>query len=128
MKLEYLADGSPDCALIRLYDFTPAEAVQLLAAVTALASGDEERVEVHRLPFVDSVGGCRLIFVRRPWDQAIIRRPGACEFECGLTAGTWDNVAMLVEPFAGGAGGFQWLAEIPGEAALLLSASASGQW
>jgi hypothetical protein len=38
----------------------------------------------------------------------------------------WDNVAGLIEPFEHSAGGFQWLAGVPGEAALLLSAS--GQW
>ena len=128
MKLEHLAYGSPDCPLIRLYDFTPAEAAQLLVAVTALASGEGQPVEVHGLPFVEPVGECRLDFVRRSWDRAIIHRPGACAFECGFTAGTWDNIAGLVEPFAEGAGGFQWLAGTPGEAALLLSASASGQW
>jgi hypothetical protein len=128
MKLEYLADGSPDCPLIRLFDFNLAEAQQLLAALTPLASGAGERVELHGLPFVEPVNGCRLALVRRSWDQAIIRGNGPCEFECGFTADTWDNVAGLVEPFAQGAGGFQWLAGVPGEPALLLSASSSGEW
>jgi hypothetical protein len=126
MKLEYLADGSPDCPLIRLYDFTSAEAEQLHAAIIGLAAGSAERVEIHRLPFVEAVGGCRLTLIRRAWDQAVLRRNGPAEFECGFTAGTWDNVAGLVEPFAESQGGFQWLAGVPGEAALLLSSS--GQW
>jgi hypothetical protein len=126
MKLEYLADGSPDCPLIRLYDFTGPEVAQLLTAVSSLASGATERVDVHRLPFVEAVGGCQLALVRRSWDQAIIRGRGLWEFECGFTPETWDNVAGLVEPIADGADGFQWLAGSPGEAALLLSAS--GQW
>jgi len=128
MKLEYLPYGSPDCPLIRLYDFTTAEAVQLHRDVHALASGAAERFDVHRLPFVESVGGCQLAFVRQSWDGAIVRGRGSCEFECRFTAGTWDNVAGLLEPFTEGAGGFQWLAGVPGEAALLLSAFASGQW
>ncbi len=128
MKLEYLVDGSPDCPLIRLYDFTPVEAGQLLTAVAALASGAGDHVKIHELPVVEPVGECRLTLVRRSWDQAIIRGCGPCEFECGFTTGTWDNVAGLVEPFAEGVGGFQWLAGVPGEAAFLLSASASGQW
>ena len=99
MKLDYLADGSPDRPLLRLYDFTPAEAGQLLAAVAGLASGAAERVEVHRLPFVEPLGGCRLSLVRRPWDQAVVRvSPSA--FECGFTAGTWENVAGLIGPRA----------------------------
>jgi hypothetical protein len=39
----------------------------------------------------------------------------------GLTAGTWNNVAALLEPFAHGAGGFHWLVGTPGEYPLLLS-------
>ena len=125
MKLECLADGSPDCPLVRLYDFTSAEARQLLAAVADLASGTAERIEVHRLSFVESIGGCRLRLVRKSWDHAVLQ-VGPSVFECGLTDGTWDKVAGLLEPFAGSAGGYQWLAGSPGEAALLLSAS--GTW
>jgi hypothetical protein len=44
---------------------------------------------------------------------------GTNAFECGFTAGSWDNVAGLIEPFASGINGFQWLAHVPGEAALL---------
>ncbi len=125
MKLEYLADGSPECPLLRLSDFTTAKAEKLLAAVSGLASGEDERIEVHRLPFVESVGECRLVLVRRSWDQAVVR-VGPLVFECGFTAGTWDNVAGLVEPFAEDASGFQWLADSPGDTVVLLSAT--GQW
>jgi hypothetical protein len=126
MKLEYLADGSPDCPLVRLYDFTPAEAGQFLAAVAGLAYGSAERVEVHRLPFVEPVGGCRLTLARRSWDRAVTRGDEPAEFECGFTAGIWENLAGRVAPLAAGGAGFQWLAGVPGEAALLLSAT--GQW
>ena len=126
MKLEYLGDGSTDCPLLRLYDFTPMEAAQLLSAIGALAAGLAERVEVDRLPFVEPVGNCRLTLLGRSWDQAVTRACRPTEFECGFTADTWDQVAGLVEPFAGGAGGFQWLAGVPGEATLLLSDS--GVW
>jgi hypothetical protein len=125
MKLEYLVDGSPDCPLLRLYHFTPAEAGQLLAAVCGVASGSEERVEVNRLAFVQPIGECQLILVRRSWDQAVLR-VGRSQFECGFTADTWDNIAALIEPFAEGDGGFQWLASSPGEASILLSVS--GHW
>jgi hypothetical protein len=125
MRLEHLPDGSPDCPLIRLYDFTPAEARQLLATVAALASGTARRVEVHRLPFVEAVADCRLTLTVDPRDRAVCRR-GPAGFECGFTPDTWDNVGGLIEPFAEGAAGFQWLAGPPGEAALLLSAR--GDW
>lgn len=112
MRLEYLPDGSPDCPLIRLFDFASAEAASLGAVVAGLATGQVERVAVHHLPGVTSVGGCELVFRLRGWDQAIVR--------VGSTA------SGLIEPFAVGARGYQWLAGVPGEASLLLSAS--GYW
>ncbi|MDY3554402.1 hypothetical protein R5W24_003524 [Gemmata sp. JC717] len=125
MRLEYLPDGSPDCPLIRLFDFVPAEAAALGSAVAALAAGQLERVAVHELPGVAPVGGCELVLRRRGRDRAVVR-VGPAAFECGLTADTWDNVAGLIEPFAADAGGHQWLAEAPGQVSLLLSAS--GLW
>src|SRR5260370_29163058 len=99
MKLDYLPTGSPDCPLVRLYDFSSAEAEQLLAALTRLAAGLVQRVAVHELPGVEGVGDCRLTLVLRSWDQAILCK-GPADFECAFTAGTWDNVAGLVMPFA----------------------------
>lgn len=125
MKLEYLPDGSPDCPLMRLYDFTPADAEQFLSVVSRLAFDEAELVEVHDLPFVEPIGGCQLALVRRPWDQAVVR-VGPVAFECGFLVGTWSNVVGLIEPFAKGAGGSQWLVRSPGEPSLLLSVS--GEW
>jgi len=126
MKLEFLPAGSADCPLIRLFDFRPSEAAELLAALTRLASGAAERVAVHELPGVEAVGGCRLTLCVRPWDQAVVTKGLPADFECGFTRGTWDNVAPLVAPFASDSEGFQLLAGVPGEASLLLSPS--GQW
>src|SRR5260370_3612102 len=103
MKMEYLATCSRDCPLIRLYDFTPEETRQFLSSVTTLASGEAEGVEVHRLPFVEAVGPCRLTLVRRSWDQAVIRVSQPAEFERGFTAGTRDHVAGLGGAFAASA-------------------------
>jgi hypothetical protein len=125
MRLEYLPDGSPDCPLIRLFDFSEHEAARLGAAVADLAAGRAECVTVHELPGVLAVGGCELVLRVWRWDQAVLR-VGPMAFVCGFTADTWDNVAGLIEPFAAGSGGFQWLADVPGEASLLLTAS--GQW
>lgn len=125
MKLDHLTDGTRDHHLLRLYDFTRAEAAQLLAVVAELASGETVRVEVHQLPFVESVDGCRLSLVQRSWDQGIARISGS-EFECGFLPGTWDNIAFLVEPFADSADGYQWLDGSQEGSGLLLSAT--GQW
>ncbi|HLN33153.1 MAG TPA: hypothetical protein VK395_35815 [Gemmataceae bacterium] len=118
--------GSPDCPLVRLYDFTLPEASQLLLAILELANGTSARVAVHELPGVQPVGACQLFLCQRRWDQAMVRTCAPATFECGFTIETWDNVAGLVEPFAQDSSGFQWLAQVPGEAALLLSAD--GRW
>jgi hypothetical protein len=125
MKLEYLSCGCADCPLIRIYDFRMAEAAQLMIALRRLASGVVAQVPVHGLPGVEGVGGCRLTLVLSSRDQAVLRQ-GPADFTCSFTAGTWDNVVGLVEPFAKDSQGFQWLANVPGEAALLLSPT--GQW
>jgi hypothetical protein len=125
VRLDYLAEGSPDCPLIRLSDFSASEASVLASAITLLASGQAEAVAVHELPGVVAVDGCELILRRRNWEQAVLRT-GPLSFECGFTLDTWDNMAGLVEPFAAGARGFQWLAGVPGEASLLLTSS--GAW
>ncbi len=127
MKLEFLPDGSIDCPLIRLYDFTQTEAGMLLNEISRLVNGNVQRVALHEMPWVESLGGCRLTLCIRGWHQSIFQTDEPAEFECGYPAATWDNVAALVEPFAcGDAGGYQWLTGAPGEAKLLLSVS--GEW
>ncbi len=126
MKLEYLRTDSPDCPLLRLYDFSASEASRLHEVIAALASGASERIELDRLAFVEPLGGCRLTLACLPWDQAVKRVGESAGFECGFTAGKWGQVADLIEPFAAGTSGFQWLAGAPGEAPLLLSAC--GDW
>ena len=125
MKLDYISEGSADCPILRLYDFTPIEAGYLLTAVSELASQESDRVEVNEMCFVEPIGACRLFLVRTSRDQAL-SCVGPLEFVCGFTANTWDNVAGLIEQFVESSQGFQWLAGLPGEASLLLSAS--GQW
>jgi hypothetical protein len=55
-----------------------------------------------------------------------VRKAPPADFDCGFTTETWENAAGLIEPRAGGSAGCQWLAQTPGDAALLLSAD--GTW
>ena len=126
MKLEYLSSGSMDCPLICLYDFTASEAQQLADEIVRLSEGGSKCLVLDQLPWVESVGGCRLTLHVRDWDQGAVRAAEPLHFACGLTTGTWDNVAGLIEPFTKEAAGFQWLAGIPGEVNVLLSPN--GQW
>jgi hypothetical protein len=125
MKLEYLASSSSDCPLIRLFDFTRAEAAELCSIVAKRASGELEEVAIDELPFVTAIEGCRLTLVASAWDAGVVQEPDG-SFSCRLSPATWDNVAALIEPFANDATGYQWLVGMPGDAAILLSVN--GQW
>ena len=124
MKLEFLPDGSDDCPLVRLYDFSPVEVADLAAAISGLAEGRTTTCPVHALTGVEPVNGCRLT-LRVGWrDQGMVQLPGPADFNCVLTPDTWANVAGLTEPFVAGSTGFQWLAG--GDARWLLSGD--GHW
>jgi hypothetical protein len=128
MKLDYLSEGSPDCPLIRLYDFKSAEIQRFHTALLDLAGGSPLAIEVHRLPFVESINDCRLTLYVTSWDGAVILKAKPAIFDCGFTAATWENIAALVKPFTQDGSGFQWLARAPGEASWLISASEKGEW
>lgn len=127
MKLELLSDGSEDCPLIRLYDFSPAEAGRLFAAVSALASGAQYSVWVHKMAGVEAVADCRLLLRSGSRDSGLVRSAEPVQFECILAPVSWGNVAGLIEPFVKDADGgtCQWLVS-SGDARWLLSTD--GRW
>jgi hypothetical protein len=126
MKLEYLSSGSTDCPLIRLFSFTPHEAVGLMSAVAALAAGESSEFEVHAMQGVEALEGCRLTLRASGHDAAVVRLPGPANFECVFRPEEWDNVAALIRPFTQSSHGYAWLADLPGEARVLLSPT--GDW
>jgi hypothetical protein len=78
------------------------------------------------LPFVTSVGGCRLILKVGSKDEGTIHVSNAV-FECILTRATWENAEGLVEPFCeGNLSGYQWLYDLDTDIEFLFSPS--GDW
>jgi hypothetical protein len=126
VKLEYLPGGSPDCPLLRLYDFDATQAEQLRAVFAALAAGSLDSVALHDLPGVEAVGGCRLLLRAGRRDAGIVPTGEPMGFECVLTRATWDNVEGLAEPFTAGPRGYQWLVATAYSMPLLLSSD--GLW
>ncbi|HTZ72715.1 MAG TPA: hypothetical protein VMB47_02245 [Candidatus Aquilonibacter sp.] len=125
MKLEYLADGSPECPLIRLYDFNQSEVQQLKHFVKLLVNGERQHVALQNEVWVNPVADCSLI-LRRGTRNEGVRLIRGLEFECVMNSNGWNNVEGLLEPFCeGSASGFQWLSD-GGRVALLISQS--GQW
>lgn len=123
MKMEYLAIGSVDCPLIRLYDFTPNEVGQLCGVFASLASGTAHTVALHEQPFIQPVDGCRLTLQTATRDKGI-EKIDTIGFECILTKDGWDDEAERAQSLAcdDDREHHQWLLYgILGEIRLLLS-------
>jgi hypothetical protein len=126
MKLQFLADGSPDCPLIRLYDFQPTDAQRLKELFDCLATGSRTSVSLHEEPGIEPVARCRLSLQVGKRNSGIIQE-GPLSFELILTAAGWSDVAFLTEPFCEFAqpNTHQWLNE-DGRISFLLSPD--GRW
>ncbi len=123
MKVERLTHGSPDCPLVRLFDFTPSEAETLRQAVRRLADRQRMRVDLEADCGVSPVEGFALAFVAAPRDVGFTPEPShSCWV---LRPESWDNIEGLIVPFTQGATGYQWLCEV-GDTALLFSPD--GSW
>jgi hypothetical protein len=125
MKIEYLAEGTRDCPLIRLYEFGTAETCALRELVRSLIAGERQSAAIHREAWAEPIGGCCLTFRRGNRNQGV-RQTDLLNFECVLSPDGWTNVEGLLDPFCvAGGDGFQWLTQ-DGSVSLLLSKS--GQW
>jgi hypothetical protein len=125
MKLEFLADGSDDSPLIRLYGFDLAEATRLREAFRSIADGSRQSIPLHEEWWVETVEECHLDLRLGARDLGNVQRL-PMRFECVLTVDAWADMASLVDPFCIGRGGeLNWL-NGQGEARLLLSAD--GKW
>jgi hypothetical protein len=125
MKLEFLASGSPDCPLFRLFAFKDEAVTQLRILLQSMSSGSANNVALHELPGFEQVNGCRLYLRAGESDKGLrVVTPGV--FECVLSGYAWDTMAELVEPLCQPAAqGYQWLCGPPGIRLLL---SRDGRW
>ena len=122
MKLEYVADGSNNCPLIRLFEFTPEEVQELRKLVRLLVSGERQRVTLQNESWAEPVGGCRLSLRIANRDEGV-RQVEPLKFECVLSSDGWSNVDGLLDPFCdSNTTGFQWLTHA-GRVSLLISQS-----
>ena len=125
MKFEYLPNGSPDCPLIRLFEFNQAEARSLSDLVRSLVTGECQSVALQSEVWAESVGGCRLNLRRDARNQGV-HELDPMSFECVLSSGGWSNVHGLLDPFCDlHPTGFQWLTR---EGSVSLLISQNGQW
>jgi hypothetical protein len=125
MKLEYLPEGSPECPLIRLFEFNRSEVQELRQLLKALVTGDRQDVALNNEMWLESVGNCHLNLRVGKRNEGI-RQVEPFRFECVFTSMEWGNLEVLLEPFSeSDISGFQWLTT-GGSVALLISRS--GRW
>lgn len=120
MKVEFLAEGSPDCPLIRLYDYHSGELERLSAACRELVEGRRNEFLLHEQEWVESIGGCRFT-----WRSALrdvgVRLPAAGDhFVLEFSDEAWREVEDKLRPLQDGSGGFQWLTN-EGDVEVLIS-------
>ena len=125
VKIEYLAEGSNQCPLIRLDEFDRTEIEELRQLVKSLSVGSLSEASLKDKPWIESVGGCDINLRLGDRDEGI-RQRGAMTFECVLTSSGWNNIEGLLEPFCqSDTRSHQWLISA-GNVSLLLSHD--GQW
>ena len=125
MKLEFLESGSPDCPLVRLYEFTSQEAYDFRRIALQLAGGREHTVFLSERPGTIPIRGCELTLQKENKDRGVSEISSA-KFKWVLSQNGWLQVAHLIRPFSHGVSrGWQWLSE-KGQARILLSCD--GGW
>jgi hypothetical protein len=135
MKIEYLAEGAPDCPLIRIFDASIAEFSAVHAGVFELANGTASTTELHKASGVQLINLSELTLMTSR-DTEGVQEKYLGQFYWLFPQEKWKIVAGLIEPFTKQTSGppiHQWLC---GRRALLgLNASQtsvlisqSGQW
>ncbi|MGH7725614.1 MAG: hypothetical protein ACREOU_09315 [Candidatus Eiseniibacteriota bacterium] len=98
MNLEFIEDGPSGEALLLLYGGGPGEVASLRSALHGLSQDVGLELAVHDLPFVLTVGNCRLRAISAAKDVGVRTRSPA-DFEWTLDQESWLQVDDLLEPF-----------------------------
>lgn len=128
MHLEFIPDVSVYSPLLILSPSTPEEAEKLHQALTKLVADNNAVVDVHALPFISPVDGCRLSAQVIDEDiGAVLIEKTRNHFKWQLTCHGWEWVLELLyhyyftEPHSGQ----QWLGtdDVTGGISVIISAS-----
>ena len=131
LKVEFLADGSPDCPLVRFYGVDPGGFVRLRGLAQTLSESSRLRYDLAADDSFDLVDMNHFILSNEAGAGAQATGNG---FEWSLEHYDWETVAMLLEPLIDSGSsqfGFQWLDQSSGHAAglpVLASRSPDGRW
>ena len=98
--LEFVPEGIDDFPLVLLSDSTPEKAEKLSQALTPLVTDNNAVVDIHTLPFVSPVDGCRLSAKVIDEDIcAILIENTKNHLTWELTHQGWEYVLALLGPF-----------------------------
>ena len=98
MQLEFFEDGLDGGPMLLLHGGGPGEVASLCDTIRNLSQGIGRQVSLHGLPFVQSVGRCRLMVVSAPADLGVVAGE-AGDFVWTLDPESWLQVTELLEPF-----------------------------
>ena len=99
MKLEFFEDGLEGGPLLLLYEGEPEEVGLVRVALRKLAEGSDQQLDFDRLPFVETIDGCRLRAIVAPKSVGVVLTRAPRAFEWTLDAESWLQVEELLEPF-----------------------------
>ena len=113
MYLEFIPDVSVYSPLLILSPSIPEEAEKLYQALTILVADNNAVVDVHALPFISPVDGCRLSAQVIDEDiGAVLIERTKNHFKWQLTCKGWEWVLKLLyrftEPDCHGASSMAW--------------------
>ncbi len=99
LVLEFIPEGD-EFPLVLLSDSTPEKAEKLSQALTPLVTDNNAVVDIHTLPFVSPVDGCRLSAQVSDEDTgAVLIKNTKNHFTWELTHQSWELVLALLGPF-----------------------------
>jgi hypothetical protein len=98
LKLEFFEDGFYGDPMILLYGGRSEDVVLLRSAIRTLSESVGRQFALNDLPFVQSVGKCRLRAISAAADSGVEARDLA-DFEWTLCPESWRQVDEQLEPF-----------------------------
>ncbi len=99
MYLEFLPEGSIDHPLLIFSPSVPGEAEQLYQALRGIISVSETLVDIHALPFISPVDGCKLSAQAGEQNLGAVLLDTKNHFNWKLTRQSWKDVLGLLYPF-----------------------------
>ena len=126
MKVEHFPDGLEGRPMILLSGGTPDEVKELRASLRPLVQASGRELLFNDLPFVESVGQCRVIAISSD-SEVGVKAMTSGQFQWEMHPHDWLTVEGLLEPFSKEATsiGFQYLNAGDGPEVIY---SADGTW